>query len=252
MILKKGSEGAEVRTVTAMLAQLELLPKPTGTFDAEVARAVSRFQAQHVDSRGEPLLVDGIVGPLTRRALEEATGRRPATEASRPRVQMPTGGSPLARAALEVALREFERGAGESGRDNRGPDVERYLDGRVPPGSDWCAGFVSHCYREGARAAGVPMPFEYSVGARAILAQFRRKGWQHVASHQSPPAPGDVIVWWRRALSDWRGHIGLVHSYEDGIVRTIEGNHGAFPCRVNTFQYVLGRIDRLLGFGRVP
>jgi hypothetical protein len=39
---------------------------------------------------------------------------------------------------------------------------------------------------------------------------------------------------------------------EHGILFTVEGNKGGFPAPVRVFDYVVSRIDRLLGFGRVP
>ena len=46
-------------------------------------------------------------------------------------------------------------------------------------------------------------------------------------------------------------HIGLVRKLEYGVLYTIEGNKGGFPAKVNQFDYVLSRMDNLLGFGRV-
>lgn len=247
MLLRKGSRGEAVRALSEDLMALDYLRCPQSEFDTVMDRAVRAFQAQGLDPRGEPLAVDGIVGPLTRFALDVALGRRGA-EAS----EAASGpGSPFGLAALEIARAEMARGAGEAGGNNRGPDVRLYLDGRAAEGADWCAGFVSWCYREGASRIGREMPFRYSLGARDIRNQFRRKGWDFDAGPDDPPRPGDIIVWWRGAINDWRGHIGLVERHADGIVTTIEGNRGPFPSRVQRYTYVLGRIQRLLGFGRV-
>jgi hypothetical protein len=86
------------------------------------------------------------------------------------------------------------------------------------------------------------------LGARDIRFQFKNKGW---LIEDEEPGPGDIIVWWRGQHDGRKGHIGLVHHCSNGIVYTIEGNKGAFPARIRGFDYVLGRIDRLLGFGRV-
>jgi len=46
---------------------------------------------------------------------------------------------------------------------------------------------------------------------------------------------------------------GLVHSLsQGGILYTIEGNKGGVLAPVRVFDYVMGRIEKLLGFGRVP
>ncbi len=57
------------------------------------------------------------------------------------------------------------------------------------------------------------------------------------------------MVWWRERLQGWRGHVGLVYLLRDGMLYTIEGNKSS---RVQGFSYVLGRMERLLGFGHAP
>ncbi|MBM9468958.1 N-acetylmuramoyl-L-alanine amidase [Nakamurella leprariae] len=76
MLLRRGDHGPAVSALRAALASLELLPPPrtdesiqNGTadrFDDAVDRAVRAFQQR----RG--LIVDGIVGPVTSRCLDEA------------------------------------------------------------------------------------------------------------------------------------------------------------------------------------
>jgi len=95
-------------------------------------------------------------------------------------------------------------------------------------GETWCASFVSYCFDKGNPDR---MPFAPEAGARALLKEFRDRSWDHQASLESPPAPGDIIVWWRESLASWKGHIGLIAAYEHGIIKTIEGNRGAFPSR---------------------
>jgi hypothetical protein len=90
------------------------------------------------------------------------------------------------------------------------------------------------------------------VGAQAIRNELRRRGYEYAPSQANPPRPGDVVTWWRGTYSGWQGHIGIVEGFADGIVTTIEGNRGRYPSRVGRFRYVLGRIDRLLGFARLP
>jgi len=256
MILRRGSHGDAVFAVTSQLAGLGYMSAAHTEYDAATVRAVRAFQSQHLDPRGAPLVPDGIVGPLTLFALDAATGKRPDAVPSRPTLLDPAGiaagSGAVARAALGIALAEYRRGAGETGGNNRGPDIRRYLDGRAPEGSDWCAGFVSYCFRAGAEASGRSMPFSYSVGARDIRNQLRNRGFEYKASHAAPPQPGDIVTWWRGSQAGWQGHIGLVHSCVDGVLRTIEGNRGAFPSKVGSFTYVLGRMERLLGFSRVP
>lgn len=241
--LKLGSSGADVEYLTERLHETGFLSSRETLFDNEVRKAVRAFQAHHVGPNGRPLSVDGIVGPLSWWALE---GNVTPVMVQPPNV-MPGGGSRAGRAALKVALAEMNAGASEEGGNNRGPWVKKYLNGFADEGNSWCAGFVSWCYQQ----SSTPMPFRYSVGAQSIRNKFKAKGWGFDAA-DTPPEPGDIVVWWRGTTRSWQGHIGLVHHCSDGILYTVEGNKGNFPAPVRQFDYVLDRMPKLLGFGRVP
>ncbi|MFC2169851.1 CHAP domain-containing protein [Acidobacteriota bacterium] len=250
-VLRMHSLGEAVEELTTLLVERGYLQTATQTFDRLVRMAVKEFQARHVDERGVPLVVDGVVGPVTWWALQNPDNtdilEQPIPEKLK---SMPeTGGSPRGRAALETALSEMEAGAKEVDSNNSGPWVEKYLNNIAPTPANWCAGFVSWCYAQ--HPDGIP--YTYTVGARATRSKFKTKDWLYDVSENSLPQPGDIIVWWRDQPTSWKGHIGLVHSLsEGGILYTVEGNKGGFPAPVRVFDYVLGRIDKLLGFGRVP
>jgi hypothetical protein len=147
-------------------------------------------------------------------------------------------------AALVVARREI--GKGEAGRDNDGPDVQRFARLSRSPGN-WCAAFVSWCLEEGAmRELCLPCPVERSHGARQLWKRCGKAGAFVVT-----PLPGDIACWWRISLTDWRGHVGLVSRVEDTAFWSIEGNRGRFPSRVREFGHELGE-PQLLGFARLP
>lgn len=249
-VLRKGSEGSAVLAMTRILKARGHLDRSSRTFDYIVRRGVREFQARHVDSRGRPLVVDGIVGPLTWWALEHPDNRKILSAPVAPVLtRIPrAGGSSRGRAALGAALGEMAAGAREVGSNNSGPWVKKYLNGILEPPANWCAGFVSWCFSQ--HPDGIP--FRYSLGARNIRTQFRNRGWLYDVSNNDLPEPGDIIVWWRGDPNGWKGHIGLVHHHADGIIHAVEGNKGGFPAPVRVFDYVLSRIDRLLGFGRVP
>jgi hypothetical protein len=234
--------------MTALLVARGHLARTTSVFDRGVKAAVEEFQARHVDSRGRPLVADGKVGPLTWWALRNPDNSR-LLDRPPPQgfIELPPGGSPAGRSALAAATGEINAGACEVGANNAGPWVEKYLNKITPAPENWCAGFVSWCY---SQAPG-GIPFRYSLGARNIRTQFRDRGWTYDPGERLPQ-PGDIIVWWRGQPSESKGHIGLVHHAADGVLYTVEGNKGGFPAPVAVFDYVLGRIDRLLGFGAVP
>ena len=239
------------------LKEAELLPQDyVGTkFDFDIAAAVKVFQSVGLDSRGRPLTVDGIVGPLTRKALRERDqsylfehNHAPLFTAS------PEDINPIAIEAIKVAIEEMLAGAGEVGGNNQGPFVAKYhrvtQDILKEKQWNWCAAFVSFCFRNGSARIGKDMPFKYSGGAQNILKQFQAKGWGYKPSEKDP-MPGDIVVW-KRGSAAWMGHIGIVYKYEDGILYTIEGNRGRFPSKVAKYDYVLSNMESLLGFGRIP
>ncbi len=217
-----------------------------GVMGRRTRAALRAFQAQAVDPHGRPLAVDGVAGPLTWWALEHGRDVCPVP-LIRYEVEPPAsfGGSAAGRAALRAAIGELKAGAGEEGGNNRGPWVRTYLNGLAPEGSSWCAAFVSWCFAQG----GAPMPFRYTVGARDLLSQCKRKGWAHLPGEGYEPQPGDVVVWWRVRAAGWQGHAGLVHHTAHGLLYTIEGNRTA---RVAGFDYILADMDRLLGYAHVP
>lgn len=152
--------------------------------------------------------------------------------------------------AVAAAIGELKAGACEAGGNNCGPFVRKYLaPAGVAEGNSWCASFVSWCCLQAVGGDRTVMPFAYSPGARSLLAEFKQNGWSSAPGSGYQPLPGDIVVWWRVSLQGWLGHVGLVHSVQDGMLYTIEGNRSP---RVQGFSYVLSRLDKLLGFGHVP
>lgn len=247
--LSFGASGSAVAELVQLLFRRGFLESSSSghQFNRSVRQAVKDFQARHVDSRGRPLVVDGIVGPLTRWALlhpDNSDLLLPIPPANDP----PRGGNTRSRAALLAAITEINDGAMEVGSNNCGPWVEKYLSGRASTPSNWCTAFVCWCFAQHSE----PPAFRFTLGARSLRNTFRRKGWLIQATNENPPQPGDLVFWWRDRPSGWKGHVGLVHHAADGILYTVEGNKGGFPAPVRTFDYVLAKMERLLGFGRVP
>jgi hypothetical protein len=216
-----------------------------GDFGEVTHTAVLRFQAQHLDARGEPLRVDGQVGPETWWSLmhlKPLAVEAPAIDFTR--LPLPVlGGSARGRHALAAALEELRAGAGEEGGPSRGPWVRKYLHGLAPEGTPWHAGFVSWCFWQDPSGP----PFPYTLSARKLFGELGQRGWAHLAGASYVPEPGDLVVWSGAASVD--DHIGLVHHAAYGMLYTVEGGHGP---RVRGFSYALGSLERLLGFAQVP
>lgn len=245
--VRKGDRGPAVKRLQTLLVKRGYPVAIDGHFGAKTYNAVRAFQSQNLDQHGQPLVVDGGVGPLTWWSLSHPKPdiRVPSAVDYRRMPAPELGGSKRGRAALAVAIAEMTAGACEIGGNNCGRWVRKYLNGLAAEPSSWCAGFVSWCFSR----AGEEMPFPYTVGARQMLAQFKRQGWAHPPGVGYVPRPGDIVVWWRLRADHWTGHVGLVHQVRDGMLYTVEGNRRP---RVAGFSYVLSRMDRLLGYGHVP
>lgn len=251
-VLKKGAQGDEVLEIQKLLSERGYSVKIDGIFGAKTCQAIKAFQSQNLDQHGQPLKIDGDVGPLTWWSL---THPKPVIDIPTAvnYQQMPpeeAGGSRSGRAALMQAINELKAGACEVGGNNSGPWVCKYLaPAGLSAGNPWCASFVSWCFLQTCNGEKEKMPFSYSPSARDLLRKFQNKDWAYGPQSSYLPEPGDMVFWWRVKMNGWQGHVGLVHQLKDGMLYTIEGNKSS---RVQGFSYVFSRIDRLLGFGHVP
>lgn len=248
--LRKDDRGAQVRQLQKLLVQRGYAADVNGVFDTKTWQAARAFQTQNLDQHGQPLVVDGVVGPLTWWSLQHPKPFIRTPSAVDYATLPARGGSRRGRAALAAAIGELKANAREIGGDNRGPFVRKYLTpAGLDEGNSWCAGFVSWCFMQASSGGKATMPFACVASARSLLAEFRQQGWSSAPGSGYVPVPGDVVVWWRVSLAGWLGHTGLVHSVQDGMLYTIEGNHSP---RVQGFSYVLSRMEKLLGYGHVP
>lgn len=149
----------------------------------------------------------------------------------------PLYAEPRSLKALVVA--QGELGQGETGANNRGPAIRRYLNGKE--NMPWCTGFISYCINN----AGI-LDFGYPVMAREFYNKAKLKGLV-----VQVPTPGDLIVFWRGSKNSYQGHIGIIETVKGNTIVTIEGNVGDFPATVKRFEYEIGNIPNLLGFVRI-
>jgi hypothetical protein len=249
-ILRKGDQGASVRQLQQLLVERGYAADINATFDTRTWQALRAYQVQNLDQHGQPLVVDGMAGPLTWWSLQHPKPSLQPPAAVDYTALPASGGSRIGRAALAAAIGELKAHAGEIGGNNCGPFVRKYLaPAGVTEGNSWCASLVSWCFLQAVGDNRKDMPFAYCPGARGLLAEFKRNGWSSAPGSGYVPVPGDIVVWWRVSLQGWLGHVGLVHSVQDGMLYTIEGNRSP---NVQGFSYVLSRMDKLLGFGHVP
>lgn len=246
-VLGIGDRGDDVAALEHLLRSRGYTVEVDGIFGTQTRNAVRAFQSQNLDRNGVPLLVDGVVGPLTWWSLNHPKPRIETQSGIDFRLPPPEGaaGSCRGREALSAAMKELRAGACEIGGNNRGPWVRKYLHGLAPQGNPWSTAFVSWCYSQGENAELFP----YTLNACRLLKELQRRGWAHPPGSDYQPQAGDIVFWWRVRLGGWEGHSGIVHQLRDGILYTIEGNKSS---RVQGFGYVYSRMERLLGFGHVP
>jgi len=135
--------------------------------------------------------------------------------------RQPTGGfgsQVLANAKADLGVRE------DLGK-NDGKRIREYFKYfNMGGGQDWCAAAVSAWMRE---AGGGPIPG--AVGARNIAGQFAQIGKWVSKDKITPQAmtPGNIVVWSRGGPDSWKGHIGVLESFDgrNGFT-SIEANSG--------------------------
>ncbi|MCZ6807995.1 MAG: CHAP domain-containing protein, partial [Deltaproteobacteria bacterium] len=209
------------------------------------SQAVIAFQMRSIGPTGQPLMVDGVVGSVTWWALK--TNDQDRANHDRPFApEFDTAfRNALAARTVAVAMREMAAGAREIGENNRGEFVEKYLRGKT---GAWCAGYASFCVEEASRDTNIPMPFNYTGGARNILRQLEAQGF---AFDEGEPMGGDLMFWWRSAPDSWKGHVEIVTHFAHGTVFSIGGNRGKYPAPVRRFNYSIERERQFLSFARL-
>lgn len=127
-------------------------------FSPGTMEAIELFQVRTLDARGQPLSVDGRVGPMTWGALFGEGAVPPVADPP-----TPLASAVLAAAGKEVGVMEVPAGS------NSGPRVNQYLASvGEPPGLAWCAAFVYWCFEEAASVVKIPNPAIRTAGALEV------------------------------------------------------------------------------------
>jgi hypothetical protein len=223
-VMRRGERDAGiVRTLQSALAQAGYGPFNDGVFDAAMAAAVRRFQAQHVDVSGRALLIDGEVGSFTWAALFPQPIPTPSSAPSTLMLQT------LAIAGSQVGQMEVPL------LSNRGPQVDEYLravgidpEHSSTDGRNWCMAFVYWSFQTASRTLGGTCPLPKSAGCldhwnrAARVPGARRIPRAAAYADASLVKPGLVFI---LDLGAGHGHTGIVERpMEGGRLVTIEGN----------------------------
>ena len=155
----------------------------------------------------------------------------------------------IAGATVEEALSDL--GRGEIGGNNRG----RYVWSRAGrrTSGPWCAAAVYAWLLRACDSLGYVVPFERTHSARELGRRWAAVGrW---LDDGEEPVRGDLVVWARAGTSTSRrlrgpGHVGIVTAVDGGGYRSVEGNVGGFPARVDVFAHPTAE-SRRVGFARL-
>jgi hypothetical protein len=240
-VLTMGSgDSANVRAIQKRLAELGCGPvEPDGVFGADTMEAVELFQVRTMDGHGQPLTVDGRVGPMSWAALfGEATVS--------PVADPPT---PLAAAVLGVAGKEVGVMEDPLG-SNSGPRVNQYLASVGDKGGlPWCAAFVYWCFQEASAAVKIANPATRTAGALDVWDEAGTRGIRRVAAAEATERPGLVQpgMVFVIATGGGHGHVGLVERVAGVVLTTIEGNtnNGGSREGIGVFRRSVRRIGHI-------
>ncbi len=223
-LIRQGEENSGyVRLIQRRLNELGCANPPLetdGDFGAKTEHAVRLFQARSEDSRGEPLGIDGFVGPLTWEVL--------FGEDSLPRVHARPSQTPLLAKVLEIARGEIGVLEDPPG-SNRGQRIEEYLESTgLGGGYPWCAAFVHWCFEQAAKELGIDNPCINTAGVLDHWNRARQEGIRRITSLQAEAdpqlvQPGMIFIIDTGAPGG-AGHTGIVERVEGGKLVTIEGN----------------------------
>ena len=236
--LRRGVSGDDVKAVQTQLAALGLYDPRLigGDFGPITEETVKKFQLQ------QNLEVDGVVGPLTWKALGGT---------------VPEPGDRLLKLA-KIATDEAALGLSWV---NSSSKAEKYLKplrdamrargdiGTAPIFYDWCGAFVLFCCREAGFALPDAPPDHWATFA--LVEAWR--DWAKTQGFWYPrqgflPSAGDIVIFDWAAVKGECNHIGIVRSYTPGssTIETAEGNTGDVPThtmkRTRNLSLVLGFI----------
>lgn len=185
-----------------------------GDFGSHTETAVKEFQSLARDSNGNPLVIDGKIGPISWATLFAVNigTTVPVSEENALFVKV------LEIASSEVGVMEDPPGS------NRGPRVEQYLKSAgCLPGDPWCASFVYWCFNEASKSLGLTNPLVRTGSCMTHWSNTPGRKISHSKAMNNPQLvkPGFIFI---IDHGNWKGHTGIVKTAENGYINTIEGN----------------------------
>lgn len=218
-IIKIGEADIEiVRPIQLRLNELGCGPlQGTGFFGQKTDTAVKLFQSRFPDLQGQPLLIDGEIGPITWGALfgESVVLAEAASSSLLTKV--------LAIAESQIGVMEEPPGS------NGGTRVNQYLRSvGLGSGFAWCVAFQYWCFQEAATALGRSNPMIKPAGVLDHWNQAGRYNIPRITTQQAQNNPSQLkpgmIFTINVGDPGGAGHAGFVEKLVGGKLVTIEGN----------------------------
>jgi len=212
-IIKKGETNSNiVKAIQQQLVKHGITNVlQNGIFDNSLVSGVKLFQSRNTDHHGNPLIADGIIGPITWEILFSEP--IPVDTSTTPFLQ-----KVLDKANLQIGIMEQPMGS------NRGTEVEKYLKSvGLNGGYPWCMAFVYWCFDEICTSEGKSNPLVKTGG---VLHQWNNTVLPKIMINDAVNNPGIIKPGHIFIINhgNGRGHTGIVESVQGGFLNTIEGN----------------------------
>lgn len=209
--IKRGAKGKKVKCIQEWLCLHGFDVLIDGIFGPATEKAVVEFQ------RMKGITADGKVGKETYSLLV-----KPMKEAVAP---IAANGRTLGQMICAYAEQHIDQQPCEVGGENRGPWVRLYMSGGEGKKFHWCAGFVSLILGQACSSLNIPLPIEASQNCDILAAGARQKGLFKKGSDiidKSTIKPGSFFLN-LKSEGDW-DHTGIVIDADSDVFYTIEGN----------------------------
>jgi len=226
-----------VKAIQKQLIKKGVYLEINGYFGTVTESAIKYFQAVSHDNSGNPLLIDGIVGPITWSVLFEDNF-------------IPLSGltDRLLQKAIEFA--ELEIGIMENPPfSNRGKEVEEYLMSvGLPPGEPWCNAFVYWCFSKASDSMGVSNPLYQSGNCIEHWKHSDAKKILQTEASDNPYliVPGCIFI---IDCGSGKGHTGIVTHSECGYITTIESRRSPDCSRAGLGVFSITRKVNSINLG---
>lgn len=116
-------------------------------------------------------------------------------------------------------------------------------------GQAWCAYFGELVWRKAYKQVGKDIDVKlnnlFTASAVGTLSNFKKKSTFIISK---TPIRGSLAIWqhYSNGVAGWQGHVGIVDTFTDTVITTIDGNTNTSGGREGI---EVGRVKRKMNFG---